>query len=958
MPNSTGSQPVEANRRSIARLLRNRLQHLVDGSIFRQQPVHREQLKIFSRELARAADLPAILRVLRQAITTGLAPGQLHIFIYDPSTDAYQAVSDPALTPARPSSDLRFSPQSALVKVLDSQSGSIQLKGSRTIPTSLKEDQVRIALLGCQVFTPMPGRQQLAGWVAIQPSHADEPFRPGDIEFLEAICGQAALAIEHSQVVSDLEHRVHAMNVLTRVSQGINITLAFDDILELIYTQTNSVLPARDFHICLYDSHNDLLYSVFHLENDERITERENIPIPPAQGLEWDVLTSRQGLATDDYDGECRRRSRLPLSKGLLSWLGVPLNSGAETMGVLSLASRDSTIYFTAEQINLLQAVADQAAGAIVKARLLQEAERRTRQLTSLNEVTRSLTSTLELDPLLNQILTNAVDILNCEAGSLLLLETTTGELIFEVAVGPVGADLTGKRLPAGAGIAGKAVESRQPIIQNDVHRSDGWFSGIQTETGFVTRDILVVPMLVKDQCLGVIEVINRKDGFPFTQDDQELLMAFASQAGVALENARLYTQTDQSLAARVEELSVMQRIDRELNASLDVSRTMHITLDWAIRQSRTEAGLAGILDGEFIHVMVSQGYKSELEIYPDQNIPAEMPAVLRAVETGQPQVVRMDAPGGQPLSRATLLADGQAQVVVPIRREAEVIGLLILESLTPQEYPDEMLAFLSRLSDHAAIAISNAQLYAVVQAANLAKSEFVSFVSHELKTPMTSIRGFTDLLASGVVGEVNPAQSNFLQTIRSNVDRMATLVSDLADVSRIEANRLRLDFQAVELADLLDEVVRSSHTQIEAKLQTLQLNIPADLPNLWGDRFRVIQILTNLVNNAHKYTPQGGKIQVTAELADNIWDADGAAKVLHISVQDNGIGISLENQSKIFQKFFRADDQQVRDIPGTGLGLNITRTLVEMQGGKIWFDSQLRTGTTFHFTIPTVESA
>ena len=251
MPNSPRPQPVETNQRTVARSWRNRLQHLVDGSLFRQQPAHREQLKVFSRELARAADLPSILSVLRLAITTGLAPGQLHIFIYDPSTDAYQATLDPTLTPARPSSDLRFAPQSALVKVLDSQPGSILLKGNRAIPASLKEDQVRIAVLGCQVFTPMPGRQQLAGWVAIQPPHVDEPFRPGDIEFLEAVCSQAALAIEHSQVVADLEHRVHAMNVLTRVSQGINITLAFDDILELIYTQTNSVLPARDFHICL-----------------------------------------------------------------------------------------------------------------------------------------------------------------------------------------------------------------------------------------------------------------------------------------------------------------------------------------------------------------------------------------------------------------------------------------------------------------------------------------------------------------------------------------------------------------------------------------------------------------------------------------------------------------------------------------------------------------------------------
>jgi signal transduction histidine kinase len=203
----------------------------------------------------------------------------------------------------------------------------------------------------------------------------------------------------------------------------------------------------------------------------------------------------------------------------------------------------------------------------------------------------------------------------------------------------------------------------------------------------------------------------------------------------------------------------------------------------------------------------------------------------------------------------------------------------------------------------------------------------------------------------------VNDAQSNFLKTIRSNVDRMATLVSDLADVSRIEANRLRLDFQAVDLDEIMDDVKRSSHAQIEAKNQIFHLDIPSELPNLWGDRIRLIQVLTNLINNAYKYTPPGGTIHVAAQCEVNQADTAGAQQVAHITVQDNGIGISPENQKKIFQKFFRADDQKVRDIPGTGLGLNITKTLVEMQGGKIWFESIPDQGTTFHFTVPTVES-
>jgi signal transduction histidine kinase len=231
-------------------------------------------------------------------------------------------------------------------------------------------------------------------------------------------------------------------------------------------------------------------------------------------------------------------------------------------------------------------------------------------------------------------------------------------------------------------------------------------------------------------------------------------------------------------------------------------------------------------------------------------------------------------------------------------------------------------LNFLSRLSDHAAIAITNAQLYSEVQAANLAKSEFVSFVSHELKTPMTSIKGFTDLLAAQAVGPVNEAQSNFLSTIRSNVDRMATLVSDLADVSRIEAGRIQLDFNTVSLQEVVGEVVRSFRNQVESKKQHLILELPEDLPCAWGDRNRLIQILTNLFSNAHKYSPCGGTIQLSVRAAQNQWDPEGAPQVLHIAVKDDGFGISEEDRGKDLPEVLprrRPEDQGFgRDRPGS----------------------------------------
>jgi signal transduction histidine kinase len=457
----------------------------------------------------------------------------------------------------------------------------------------------------------------------------------------------------------------------------------------------------------------------------------------------------------------------------------------------------------------------------------------------------------------------------------------------------------------------------------------------------------MAVPLQAKDSITGVIEVINRRDGLPFVQDDQTLLTAFAGQAAVAIENARLYTLTDQELAVRVEELSVMQRIDRELNASLEMDRAMRITLDWALRQSGAEAGLIGMLEESTLQVMSHQGFDDSMENLPDQKMKVEIPAMIKVVETGLPQQLTVVA------SKDKLLLNAHTQMVIPIRRETTVIGLLHLESMSDSQVD---IDFLTRLTDHAAIAISNAQLYAEVQRANLAKSDFVAFVAHELKNPMTSIKGYTELLAGGAVGQINEMQTNFLNTIKSNVERMSTLVSDLNDNSKIEAGRLRLEYKATNAAELVDEVIRSLKRQIEDKKQTLEVVIPEKLSPMWADRTRVGQVLTNLASNSYKYTPEGGILQIGVEETANQWDPEGAVRVIHLWVKDNGIGMTPEDQQKMFQKFFRSDDPKAREAPGTGLGLNITKSLVEMQGGRIWFESEFRKGTTFHFTIPVAE--
>jgi signal transduction histidine kinase len=928
--------------------LRERVQRAVDDTFFRGSRSFAQRLEAFGRALTLAPGLSDIARALTEHIEGALRPAHVHLFLRDDVGHEFVPYAEGG---RRPKTDIRFAADGALATALARERAALHLTPDRPLPEHLTRDRARMAVLGSALYVPLPGKAGLSGWLAVGPRQSGEPFSRDDLRFLEALADQSALAVERATVISDLERRVRELDVLSQMSQAVNFTIAYDDLLELIYAQASKIVDTRNFYILLKDTRSAWYTYAFYGENNERVNEEENKPWPGNRGLATEVVRTGQPIRTDDYLGECRRRNVPPRSRHFTAWMGVPLNAGAETIGVMSVASFAPNATFTEEQLKVFGAIADQAASAIVKARLLVQAEQRARQLATLNEVSISMSSTLELDPLLNRIVQSSVDILACEAGSLFLTDDETGEYVFRVAVGPVGQNLVGMRIAPGKGFVGQTIESGAALIVNDVQNDPRWFKGSDEATGFVTRALMVVPLRFQGRPIGAVEVINKRDGTPFDEADQNLLSAFAGPAAVAIQNARLFQQTDQALAARVEELSVMQRIDRELNIALDVRRVMDLTLSWAMKNTGAVAGSVGVVNENGIAIIATHGYGDTLERLQDRLLPLDRGIMGRVVRTGEISLVRdvRADPDYQGVLEAT-----RAQLTIPIKRERQVIGLVNLESPDPEDFTEEEVAFVVRLVDHASIAITNARLYAEVHAANIAKSEFISFVAHELKTPMTSIRGYTDLLISNAVGAVNDPQKQFLSTIRGNVDRMATLVSDLADIARIESGRLRLEPRAISFQEVVDDVVRTAQAMIDFKQQTLTQQIEPNLPPVWADYTRVVQVLTNLISNAHKYTPEGGEIVLRVTKEDNHWDADGAPEVLHISVQDNGIGIAPEDQKKLFQKFFRAEDRVAREMAtGTGLGLNIVKNLVELQGGKIWFESEFRKGSTFHFTLP-----
>ena len=228
-------------------------------------------------------------------------------------------------------------------------------------------------------------------------------------------------------------------------------------------------------------------------------------------------------------------------------------------------------------------------------------------------------------------------------------------------------------------------------------------------------------------------------------------------------------------------------------------------------------------------------------------------------------------------------------------------------------------------------------------------KTEFVSLVSHELRTPLTSIKGFTEMVLDGDAGEINEEVEEYLGIVDNNAERLVALVNDLLDISRIESGRIQLKVEAVDLNEIVQTVVATMQHNIEQKQQSLSVQIAPDATIVKGDQDKLVQVLTNYVSNAYKYTQEGGKIQIAITKQDNL---------AQVAVSDNGFGIAPEDQERLFTRFYRVDNAMTRQVGGTGLGLSIVKQIIELQGGEVGIDSEPGKGSIFWFTVPLSEMA
>jgi PAS domain S-box-containing protein len=510
---------------------------------------------------------------------------------------------------------------------------------------------------------------------------------------------------------------------------------------------------------------------------------------------------------------------------------------------------------------------------------------RRNAELAALNAIAIAVSQSLDLDEILNDTLDKTLEVLEIEAGCILIVDEKADGLTLIAHRGiseQFAKTLSSRKI--GEGASGRVAQSGEPLILEDIP-SDQRASVAAKREGLMS--FAAVPLKSKAKVLGVLDLATRGQ-YRFTSQDIDLLTSIGSEIGVAIENAELYDS--------------ILRYKNQLRAVVRSMAEGIVVTDSENRITRMNPAAQELV-----------GFKLEDVLGEDAD--SSLAVERKDIE----EIEREEASG---------------EVVAPLTRQ---VGDRVLSiNVRPIETDDAQ-----RLGT----------VYAIRDITELAKvdqmkTEFVSMVSHELRTPLTSIKGYLDLVLDGEAGEINEMQREFLGVVQSNTDRLVVLINDLLDISRIESGRLQLSIAVLPINQIIEEVVASLRTQIEEKRLSLELNLPEELARVKGDRDRVIQVLTNLLSNAYKFTPEGGRITVSARRTDG---------QVQVDVADTGIGISPRDQQKLFTKFFRADSSMTREAGGTGLGLTIAKSIVEMHGGRIWFGSEVGKGSTFSFTLPAV---
>ena len=566
--------------------------------------------------------------------------------------------------------------------------------------------------------------------------------------------------------------------------------------------------------------------------------------------------------------------------------------------------------------------------------------------------------SASELEPVFETVLRHAVRLCAADAGMVYQLD---GD-VYRVAVMLGGPEayrqyLADNPVPKGPGTLVGLVGLERRTVQIPDAAMDPRYQWPRARELGGFRTMLGVPMLADGRVLGVI-ALWRSRVDPFDEQRIELVSTFAAQGSIAIRNVELFQQLEQrsaQLARSVDELRALGEISQAVSSTLDLGQVLTTIVTRAAELSGADGG----------SIFEFEPDAEEFVLRACAGTSDELVRALRGVRIGLHETFMGDAAAAGEVRQApdldaeppdphvdALRAHGwRSMVVLPLRREDAIFGALVARRTVPGALPAETVDLLETLAGQSVVAIHNARVFhelerktRELEVASQHKSEFLASMSHELRTPLNAVIGFSDVLLDRMFGELNERQDEYIRDIRDSGRHLLELINEILDLSKVEAGQMELDLDPVSLADLIEHGVAMVRERAARHEISLERDVDPMLGTAQGDERKLKQVILNLLSNAVKFTPDGGSVTLEARRV-----GDEA----QVSVRDTGIGIAEEEQDRIFEAFQRGGRAARTSTEGTGLGLTLSKRIVDLHGGRLWMESELGVGSTFSFAIP-----